>query len=293
MKNTPQIQNIPIDRIRVVNPRTRDQKKFESVVLSISTLGLKRPITVTQEKTSDSGEVSYNLVCGQGRLEAYIALGETHIPALVRDYSLNEAMLAGLVENIARRRVRPLDQVRLIHWMKSQGDGEDVIAQRTGLSQEYVVQILNMLNKGEDRLLEAVLRGEVPVTVAIQIAGCSDEDAQRVLTEAYTRNDMNSRSVVALKRIMSCRRLYGPAYGSRPSGGTRRTSAQSLVAAYKNETQRQRILVRKSKVCEVRLLSICAAFRVLIDDDDFRNLLRAEKMDTMPKFIAERSRATA
>ena len=121
MSEEPQISLIPVDRIRVVNPRSRDKKKFERVVESIAAVGLKKPITVMRGKPGDDGAETYDLVCGQGRLEAFIALGQKEIPALVRGMSRTDGLLASLIENIARRRVRTLDQVRLIHWMKEQG----------------------------------------------------------------------------------------------------------------------------------------------------------------------------
>ena len=86
----------------------------------------------------------------------------------------------------------------------------------------------------------------------------------------------------------------GKAYGQHQrEGGPRRTSADSLVLAYRQETQRQKLMVKKAKLCESRLLSTSAAFRVLVRDEDYVNLLRAEKMDTMPKFLAEKAREVA
>ena len=40
-------------------------------------------------------------------------------------------------------------------------------------------------------------------------------------------------------------------------------------------------------------MSVSAAFRVLVTYDDYINLLRAEKLETMPKFLAERAQQTA
>ena len=93
--------------------------------------------------------------------------------------------------------------------------------------------------------------------------------------------------------IIDQRRHFGKKYGARVSRGSQRTSAESLVIAYKRETQRQRLMVKKAKFCEVRLLSATAAFKVLVQDEDYVNLLRAEKMETMPKFLAERARNVA
>lgn len=285
---------VPVDRIRVVNPRARDKQKFQEIVDSIAAVGLKKPITVASATLADDGRETYDLVCGQGRLEAFIALGQREIPALVRGISKTDGLLASLIENIARRRVRSLDQVRLIQWMKDQGDEHAQIARKTGLSEDYVKHILAMLEKGEERLLEAVLRGEIPVSIAMRIAGSSDEDSQRMLMEAYERKEMTQKSLSVFKRIVDHRRHFGRTYGARRGGGgVHRTSAESLVNAYKHETQRQRLLVRKAKLCEARLLSISAAFKVLIEDEDFATLLRAEDMETMPKFLAERARLVA
>jgi ParB family transcriptional regulator, chromosome partitioning protein len=115
------IRLIPVDRIRIINPRARDKKKHERIVDSIAKLGLKKPITVTIGKAGDNGEEWFDLVCGQGRLEAVVKLGHKEIPALVRGLSKTDSLLASLIENIARRRVRTLDQIKMIQWMKDQG----------------------------------------------------------------------------------------------------------------------------------------------------------------------------
>jgi ParB family transcriptional regulator, chromosome partitioning protein len=75
---------IPIDKITMVNSRSRWQVKFRQIVSNISHIGLKKPITVAR-RTDHDGEERYDLVCGQGRLEAYIALGQKKVPALIVD----------------------------------------------------------------------------------------------------------------------------------------------------------------------------------------------------------------
>lgn len=293
MTDDTRVRLIPIDRIRVVNPRSRDKVKFQRVVESIAAVGLKKPITVTLGAPDKDGSETYDLVCGQGRMEAFTALGQKEIPALVRGLSKSDAMVASLVENIARRRVRSLDQIRMIQWMKDRGQSSEEIARKTGLSEEYVKHILNLLARGEERLLEAVLHGKIPVTIAIQICGATDEESQRLLMEAYERKELTQKTLSSFRRIVDLRKHLGRQYGQRSSRGSQRTSAESLVIAYKQETQRQRLMVKKAKLCEARLLSASAAFRVLVQDEDYVTLLRAEKMETMPKFLAERARQVA
>ncbi|HTB81285.1 MAG TPA: plasmid partitioning protein RepB C-terminal domain-containing protein [Opitutaceae bacterium] len=287
------VRLIPVDRVRIVNPRVRDKKKFERIVESIAKLGLKKPITVTVRKAGDDGKETFDLVCGQGRLEAFIALGQREIPALVRGLSKNDSLLASLIENIARRRVSSLDQIKMIQWMKGQGHGYADIARKTGLAEEYIKHILGMLKNGEERLLEAVLHGKIPVTIAIGISGASDEESQRLLMEAYERKDMNQKTLLAFKRVVDQRRHFGRNYGPRAQRLSRRTSAESMVMAYRRETQRQKLMVKKAKICEGRLLSMSAIFKSLMKDEDYINLLRAEKLETMPKFLAERVRKIA
>lgn len=293
MTDDPRVSMIPVDRIRVVNPRSRDKKKFERVVESIATVGLKKPITVTRGILKEDGSETFNLVCGQGRLEAFVALGQKEIPALVRGMSKSEGLLASLIENIARRRVRSLDQVRLIQWMQEQGQGFAEIAQKTGLGEEYVKHILNMLKKGEERLLEAVLHGKIPVTIATRISGASDEESQRLLMATYEAKEMTQKSFTSFKRIVDQRKHLGRGYGGHRSTSVHRTTAENLVRAYKHEAQRQRLMVKKAKICEARLRSVSAALKKLVRDEDYVTLLRAEEMETMPKFLAELARQVA
>ena len=77
---------VPINRIEILNSRDRNMKVFEEIVDNIRTIGLKKPITVA-ERPGDDGDPRYVLVCGEGRLNAFRILGETHIPALVVDVS--------------------------------------------------------------------------------------------------------------------------------------------------------------------------------------------------------------
>ena len=69
---------IPIEEINILNPRVRNTLIAEGIRQNIRSVGLKRPITVTPRKDVKNGK-KYDLVCGQGRLEAYIAAGEQNI----------------------------------------------------------------------------------------------------------------------------------------------------------------------------------------------------------------------
>ncbi len=95
---------IPISEIAILNPRSRNQVTFEGIVASIRTVGLKKPISVNRRSATTEDGRQYDLICGQGRIEAFQALGETAIPAIVKEVTQEECLLRSLVENIARRR---------------------------------------------------------------------------------------------------------------------------------------------------------------------------------------------
>ena len=71
-----EIKMIPIERIRILNPRQRDQKKFELIVQSIKNVGLHKSIQVSMRSEGEAEGPGYDLVCGQGRIEALIAIGQ-------------------------------------------------------------------------------------------------------------------------------------------------------------------------------------------------------------------------
>ncbi len=87
------VELIAIEQITIVNPRIRNKKAFKEIVDNIAQLGLKRPITVTRR--AEAGGPFYDLVCGQGRLEAYKALGQVEVPALVVSADPDDCLVAG------------------------------------------------------------------------------------------------------------------------------------------------------------------------------------------------------
>src|SRR3979409_818523 len=172
------VEMIAVDRITVINPRVRNKRIFKEIVANIGQIGLKRPITVT--KRDDPDGPRYDLVCGQGRLEAFQALGQTEIPALVIDAGTEDCAVMSLVENFARRQHRAIDLLQGIAGLKRRGYDDAQVAEKTGLTTEYVRGVIGLLENGEHRLLRAVESGHVPLSVAVKIAEADDAEVQNV-----------------------------------------------------------------------------------------------------------------
>lgn len=281
-----EIRRIPIKQINILNSRGRSKKKFAQIVANIGKIGLKRPVTVAEAATKD-GEVTYDLVCGEGRIQAYMTLGEESIPALVIRGSKEDLMLASLAENIARRQHTTLELVREISDLQDRGYSNSEIAVKTDLGTDYVKMIQQLLEKGEEKLLLAVEKGQIPVNIAITIATSSDKAIQRALTEAYERNDLRGKAFMQARRLVENRRSRGKGIHSRKQVSTAPAmSADELLRTYQKETLRQKLTVQRAKVCETRLLFATSALKQLFQDENFVTLLRAEGLDSLPQYLA-------
>ncbi|MFT3990588.1 MAG: ParB N-terminal domain-containing protein, partial [Luteolibacter sp.] len=161
---------IPIASIRVVNPRVRDKRKFRRVLDSIQNVGLKKPIQVSPRHVSPGQPPAYDLICGQGRMEAFQMLGEQEIPAIVMEVNRKEAMLMSLIENMARRQSSPLELVDEIIRLKECGYSNTAIGKKLDISNTMVGDLITLNKAGEGRLLYEVIRGNIPLGSAIEIA---------------------------------------------------------------------------------------------------------------------------
>lgn len=280
------VQLIPISQIAVVNPRIRNKKSFKELVENIAALGLKKPITVTLQEGGE--RASYDLVCGQGRLEAFIELGEVEIPALIIQANPEDCMVKSLVENCARRQHRAIDLLHDIGGMKGRGYSDAEIAKKTGLSQEYVRGVGRLLAQGEQRLLRAMEAGHIPVSVAVEIAEADDIGVQEALQHAYESNLLRGRKLMIVRRIVESRRRRGRKLKTSSSKTTQKLSSRSLVRAYREDTDRKRLLIRKADATRNRLIFIAHAMRELFNDEKLVSLLKGEKLDTIPRKLASR-----
>lgn len=286
-RETVSVKMIPVNQIEVINPRARNKRVFRQIVDSISKVGLKKPITVSRHKVGE-GEAPFQLVCGQGRLEAFISLGECEIPAFIVDATEKDGLLMSLVENLARRKHRPLELLHDIGELGKRGYSDQEISEKTGLSYEYIHSIRHLLDEGEERLLTAVETGQIPVSVAVDIAEADEEGVQEALAQAYQDGLLRGKKLLIARRLVEQRQRRGKAVrrGALDVGRSR-ISSEALVRAYEKEVDRQRLMIKKAEVTQNRLLFIVEAMRQLLADENFVTLLRAEGLATMPRPLAD------
>jgi ParB family chromosome partitioning protein len=193
---------------------------------------------------------------------------------------------------MARRMIKPLDLIREIVRLKEQGDSNVQIGKKVDIGDTVVGGLLALHKAGEERLLEAAIRGKIPLGVAVEIAKTDSVETQRELLKAYESKQLNGVKIRVVKRLIEQRRFLGKQARSPGHPRKSRTSAEGLVSTFRREQQRQRSFVRKAKVCEDKLTFIVTAFRKLLTDDNFVNLLRAESLSTLPAQLANKLKQT-
>jgi len=271
---------IPTSQIRLLNPRARNKGKFTEIVSNIAAIGLKKPITVAP-RPEEPG--TYDLVCGQGRLEAFEALEQTEVPALIRNVTKHDCFIMSLTENLAKRASTSMDLVREIQSLRQHGYTHEEIAGKVGISGGYVCMLLRLIDKGEDRLIRAVESGKIPIAIATEIATSDDASIQQSLAEAYTNKQLRGKALLLVRRLVEERRDRKAGTGA-PRPKTTFT-ADKLVRTYQKECRRQKRLAKAARVSEMRLVFVANALKRLHGDENFVNLLRAEKLDIMPEYL--------
>jgi ParB family chromosome partitioning protein len=229
------------------------------------------------------------LVCGQGRLEAFIKLGEKSIPAVILAASLEDQYLMSLVENIARRPPSNLGLLHEVRALKDRGYTADEISQKLGLHRTYVFGVVRLIEHGEDSLVAAVEAERLPVTVAIEIAMGTTHSMQRALSEAYERGELRGARLKAARNLVAKRAAKQQETGRGPRM-KREVTKDSLVRDYQQQVREQKALIRKAVMTRDRLLLMSSAMKSLLCDELFVTLLHNEGLADMPEQLAQRVR---
>ena len=133
-------------------------------------------------------------------------------------------------------------------------------------------------------------KGRIPLNAALAIVGAGDDDkaVQAALHDAYESGKLRGKNLLAARRVIERRQTLGR---SAARGTPRKRSdvtTSSLVRTYQREVERQRMMVKKAEFSQQRLLFVVGALRQLLADENFTNLLRAESLSTLPKYLADR-----
>jgi len=277
---------IETNKILVVNPRQRDEFTHKEIKENIRQIGLKRPVTVRRIVHK---EYEFALICGQGRLEAYIHYQEAYIPAIIKDVNEETGHLMSLTENIARRKPRATELLDSVRQLKKQGLTDKEIGERLGYVISWVQGVSSLLEKGEKKLLAAFEAGNIPLYLAVEISRATDESIQDSLTEALLNGTIKGKQINIIKRIIENRK-NGNKGTTNKTFSTRRVqkkySSEELAKMYQKNSDEHKEIQAKARYSRETLMLVKEIFRQLTQDNNFCELLSRNNITDMPEILS-------
>ncbi len=183
-----------IQRGRFQPRRHFDEDKLRELADSIAAQGVIQPIVVRPTTGKE-----YELIAGERRWRAAQLAGLGDIPAVIRHVDDQSAMAMGLIENIQRDDLNPLEAAEALHRLLEEFElTHQQIAQAVGKSRTTVTNLMRLLELNSDvkafvdeRLLEM---GHARALMALQ----GDEQSQAAAL--VVKKGMSVRETEALVR---------------------------------------------------------------------------------------------
>ncbi|AMQ92937.1 chromosome partitioning protein ParB [Aggregatibacter actinomycetemcomitans] len=202
--------------------------------------------------------------------------------------SQEESYLISLAENIARRKHTNMELLSGIRILSERGYRTSDIARKVGFDTTYISGIIHLLKVGEERLINGVEKGYLPITVAISIARADDKETQKQLTELYENGTLKQSDITKIRNIMHRRKLIGKRANTAIKNSV--YSQKSIINIYKEETDRQQRMIKQAEFDESQLFVLISCLKKLFNDKVFLLLLKSEKLNDIPKDLSERLR---
>jgi len=270
---------VPVDKIKVINSRNRDEQQFALNVQSIDAVGQLKDIRVNDRFLAKTG--LYELICGEGRLIAHKRLGRKEIRAEVVTCSRKQAYLESLVENLARSRPGTMDFARELKLLHDEGWSYEQIAAVACRSEEHIRHHIQLVEQGEDRLIQGVEQGVFPISFAVLVASSDEAAIQNVLMDAFDRGIVNSGNFARARSIIRLR--TDPSSRNNGRHGPNNYTIATLTGDIAEATQAKESYVREAIEKESRLFALLDGIAVLWKDTALLDLLRAEDLGDRPE----------
>jgi ParB family chromosome partitioning protein len=163
------VRHVPIDQIDP-SPRNRTARNVEDLVESVREHGIQQAV-----KLRPKGE-RFEIVYGERRYRAAMAVGLKEVPATVEALSDEEAHELRIVENACREDPHPLEEAEAYEALLAMKDGRgrrmhtaDTLAKLVGRSPSYVYTRLKLTALGTG-MREAFWKGQLTATTALLVA---------------------------------------------------------------------------------------------------------------------------
>jgi ParB family chromosome partitioning protein len=192
------LRELPVELV-VPNP-SQSRRRFEEEALeglagSIGECGVLQPVLV---RSGEDGE--YELLAGERRWRAAKLAGLQSIPALVSRYNDASALELGLIENVARKDLNPVEEARACVTLAQElGLTYRQIGDRVGRAERSVSNLVRLPQLSEE-ILELVERGELSCGHGLAVLLVKDPDARLALARAAIEEEWTVRTLEARAR---------------------------------------------------------------------------------------------
>ena len=185
------LQTLAVDRLRPgkYQPRTRmDEASLDELAQSIKEHGIMQPVLV---RPVDGGR--FEIIAGERRWRAAMRSGLKEVPALVKVVPDASALAIGLIENIQREDLNPLEQANgLARLIDEFGLTHDAVAKAIGRSRSAVTNLLRLRELAKP-VQEFLLAGKLDMGHARALlglaAGAQTAAASRVVAQGLSVRD--------------------------------------------------------------------------------------------------------
>jgi ParB family transcriptional regulator, chromosome partitioning protein len=199
-----ELANLPVDLVHPSprQPRRRfDHEATAGLADSIRAQGVVQPVLVRSRS-----EGGYELIAGERRWRAAKEAGLPTIPAVVRETGDREALLLGLVENVAREQLSPVEEARAYALLVDEFElGLGEIAEQVGRSKPSVSNRMRLLELPED-VLAMLERNELTEGHARAVLAVPDHEERRRLAREIVRRGLSVREAERAARWAGARR---------------------------------------------------------------------------------------
>jgi len=122
-----------------------DKEKLEELTQSIKDKGLLQPILVRPIKKAGK-DASYQIVAGERRWQAALKAGLDALPVLIRELSDQAVLEIGVVENVQRANLNPIEEALAYQALKTDfGRTQEDIAKAIGKSRPHIANMMRLL----------------------------------------------------------------------------------------------------------------------------------------------------
>jgi ParB family chromosome partitioning protein len=192
---------LPLDRIRpnAAQPRKRiDDEALAALTESIASTGLIQPVVVRALDGDD-----YELIAGERRWRAAQAAGLTEVPAVVRDADERERLEVGLVENLVRQDLDPVETAQaLAALVEDFGQSQADVARSVGRSRSSVANLIRLLELPDD-VQEMLVVGTLTEGHGRAILMADGAKKRRAVAKQASEQGLSVRQTEALARTHS------------------------------------------------------------------------------------------